>query len=114
MSRTKRGLSHLKKRRRLLKRVKGFEGGQKNLLKRAKTAALKAGAHAYRDRHVKKRDFRSLFQIRINAAARERGLSYSIFMHLLKKNSIALNRKILSQLGATYPKTFDAIVASAK
>lgn len=114
MSRVKRGLSHLKKRRRLLKRVKGFEGGQKNLIKRAKTAELKAGAHAYRDRRVKKRDFRALFQVRVNAAARERGMSYSAFMNALKKKNIALNRKVLSELAVSSPAAFDTIVAAVK
>lgn len=113
MSRVKRGLSHLKKRRNLLKRVKGFEGGQKNLIKRAKTAELKAGAHAYRDRRVKKRDFRALFQVRVNAAVRERGMSYSVFINALKKKNIVLNRKALSELAVQYPTAFDAIVAAA-
>lgn len=112
MSRVKRGLSHLKKRRNLLKRVKGFEGGQKNLIKRAKTAELKAGANAYRDRRVKKRTMRGLWQIRINAAIREQGLTYSTFMHALKQKGILLDRKVLSELAGKHPNVFKAIVAS--
>jgi large subunit ribosomal protein L20 len=114
MSRVKRGLSHLKKRRNLLKRVKGFEGGQKNLIKRAKTAELKAGAHAYRDRRVKKRNFRALWQIRINAAAREHGMSYSVFMNALKKKGIKLDRKVLSEIAAKHPHIFASIVTAVK
>lgn len=114
MSRVKRGLAHLKKRRNLLKRVKGFEGGQKNLIKRAKTAELKAGAHAYRDRRVKKRTFRQLWQVRINAAVREHGMSYSVFMSGLKKKQIALDRKVLATLAKDYPNIFKEIVAAVK
>ncbi len=114
MSRVKRGLSHLKKRRNLLKRVKGFEGGQKNLIKRAKTAELKAGANAYRDRRVKKRDFRGLWQVRINAAVREHGMSYSVFMNVLKKKGIRLDRKVLSTLAKDHPIIFKEIVAAVK
>ena len=112
MSRVKRGLSHLKKRRNLLKRVKGFEGGQKNLIKRAKTAELKAGANAYRDRRVKKRTMRGLWQIRINAAVREHGMSYSAFMGALKKKGILLDRKVLSELAHKHPSIFKTIVTS--
>lgn len=97
-----------------MKRVKGFEGGQGNLIKRAKTAELKAGANAYRDRRVKKRTMRALWQVKINAAAREHGMSYSVFMGALKKHGIALDRKVLSQLAVKYPAAFDAILATVR
>ena len=114
MSRVKRGLSHLKRRRNLMKRVKGFEAGRKNLIKLARTATLKAGAHAYRDRRVKKRDFRALWQIRINAAARQHGLSYSKFIFGLKKAGIEVDRKILSDLAEHQPAVFEQIATQAK
>ncbi len=114
MSRVKRGLSHLKRRRRLMKRVKGFEAGRKNLIKLAKTAVLKAGAHAYRDRRVKKRTMRALWQVRINAGAREFGMSYSAFMFALKKRVIKLDRKVLANLAAHHPQIFAKLVNEIK
>lgn len=107
-------MSHLKRRRRLLKRVKGYEAGRKNLLKLAKTATLKAGAHAYRDRRVKKRTMRGLWNVRVNAAIRPYGMSYSQFIFALKKKGIALNRKMLSELAARHPEAFAAVVKAAK
>ena len=114
MSRVKGGVKRTKTRRRLLKRVRGFVGTKKNLVKRAKTAALHAGADAYRDRRRKKREFRALWQIQINAATRGAGLSYSTFMGMLKKKQIGLNRLILSQLAAEEPRVFEKIVQSVK
>ena len=114
MSRVKRGLSHLKRRRSLMKRVKGFEAGRKNLIKLAKTAVLKAGVHAYRDRKVKKRNMRGLWNIRVNAAIRAHGMSYSRFIFALKQKNIMLNRKMLSELGASHPNIFEALAASVK
>jgi large subunit ribosomal protein L20 len=114
MSRVKRGTAHVKRRRALKKRVKGFGQGRKNLIKAMKTADTRAGAHAYRDRRVKKRDFRRLWQIRINAAVREFGISYSVFMGALKKKKIDLNRKVLSEIAAEQPKVFEKIVEQVK
>lgn len=114
MSRVKRGLGHLKRRKYILKRVKGFEAGRKNLIKLAKTAELKAGAHAYRDRRVKKRTMRALWNIRVNAGAREQGVSYSVLMGGLKKRDIRLNRKALAALAADEPAIFAAVVAEGK
>jgi large subunit ribosomal protein L20 len=114
MPRVKRGLGHLKKRRSLMKRVKGFEGGRRKLIKLAKTADTKAGAHAYRDRRVKKRDMRALWQVRINAAVRTLGTSYSKFIGGLKKKEVALDRKVLSEIAAKEPKVFEKIVAFVK
>jgi len=114
MSRVKRGLLHAKKRRSLLKRVKGFGAGRKKLIKLAKTADTKAGAHAYRDRRVKKRTTRRLFQVRINAAVHAFDMSYSKFMGALKSKEIGLDRKILSQLAADQPQIFEKIVDKIK
>ncbi|HQF56901.1 MAG TPA: 50S ribosomal protein L20 [Candidatus Magasanikbacteria bacterium] len=114
MPRVKRGLMHAKKRRVLLKRVKGFEGGKKKLIKLAKTADTRAGAHAYRDRRVKKRTMRGLWQIKIGAAVKEFGLSYSKFMNGLKTKEIALDRKILSQIAENHPNVFAKIVEESK
>lgn len=114
MPRVKRGVQHLKKRRKLMKRVKGFEAGRKNLLKLAKTADTKAGSYAYSDRRRKKRDFRRLWQIRINAAVRELGTSYSKFMGGLKKKEVILDRKVLSEIAVQEPKVFKKIVDFVK
>jgi len=114
MPRVKRGLTHAKKRRSLHKRVKGFEGGRKNLIKVAKVADTKAGAYAYRDRKNKKREMRRLFQVRINAAVRAFGTTYSKFMGSLKNKEVGLDRKILSQVAAQEPKVFEKIVDFVK
>jgi len=114
MPRVKRGKSHVKHRNAILKRTKGYEGGRKSLIKLAKTAETKAGAHAYRDRRLKKRDARALWQVKINAAVRTFGMSYSVFMGSLKKKHIALDRKILSQLAQHHPKIFKKVVENAQ
>jgi large subunit ribosomal protein L20 len=88
--------------------------GRKSKIKLAQTAATKAGAHAYRDRRNKKRVMRRLWQIRINAAARLNGLSYSNLMDLLKKANVAIDRKVLSQIAAKHPGTFTKIVEAVK
>jgi large subunit ribosomal protein L20 len=114
MPRVKRGKGHLKKRKALLKRVKGFEGGRRKLIKLAKTADTKAGAHAYRDRRVKKRDMRRLWQTRINAGVRNLGLTYSTFIGGLKAKQVQLDRKVLSELAKDEPKVFEKIVEFVK
>jgi len=111
MPRVKRGMTHVKKRRKLLKDVKGYKWGRKNLIKLAKTARTKAGAHAYVDRRKKKRTMRGLWQIKINAFVREYGLSYSRFMDILKKNKIALDRKVLADLAVNNKETLAALIA---
>jgi large subunit ribosomal protein L20 len=98
MPRVKRATIHLKKRRNLLKRAKGYKWGRKNLIRAASTAVLKAGVHAYVDRKKKKRENRALWQIKISAFTKEHGLSYSKFIHLLKVNKIEVDRKILADL----------------
>ena len=114
MSRVKRGTLHAKKRRVLLAKTKGMMWGRKSKLRLARTAELKAGVYAYRDRRNKKREFRRLWQVRINAGVREHGISYSRFMDLLKKSGIILDRKILSNLAKDQKPVFDAIVTLVK
>ncbi|MFA6525288.1 MAG: 50S ribosomal protein L20 [Patescibacteria group bacterium] len=110
MPRVKRGTAHVKRRKNLLARTKGYKWGRKKKIKEAKTAVLKAGAHAFRDRRAKKRTARSVWQIRINAAVREEGLTYSKFIDLLKKSKVEIDRKVLSELAQKNPEVFKAIV----
>ena len=112
MPRVKRGTIAAKRRRRILKRAKGFRFGRSKKEREARTALLHAGVHAFRHRREKKRDRRALWQIQINAAGRPLGLSYSRFMGLLKKSKIGLDRKILAQLAEHEPETFKRIVES--
>jgi len=114
MPRVKRGKTHVAKRKRLLKQTKGYKAGRKKLVKAAKTAVNKAGAHAYRGRKVKKRVNRSLWQVKINAACRKEELSYSKFINLLKKNKIDLDRKVLADMAVKTPKTFATLVKEVK
>jgi len=114
MPRVKRGVMHTKRRRGILKATKGYRWGRKSKIKLAKTAKMKAGAHAYVGRKNKKRTFRANWQVNINAAIRAFDLSYSKFMGLLKKKGIALNRKMLAQIAIESPKTFEAIVNEVK
>lgn len=100
----------MKRRTKLLKKVKGYRWGRKNLIKAAKTAVLKAGAHAYIDRKKKKRTNRALWQIKIGAFLREYNLSYSKFINLLKKEKIALDRKILADLAVNNKETLANII----
>lgn len=110
MPRVKRGKSHLKKRKKLLKQAKGYLGGRKSKIKLAKTAIRKAGVYAYRDRRIKKRKARALWQIKINAGCRANNFIYSKFIANLKKNKIELDRKILADLAENYPQIFGEIV----
>lgn len=105
---------HLKRRRNLLKRTKGYRWGRKSKITLAKVAARKAGVYAFAHRRDKKGDFRKLWQIQINAAVREQGLSYSKFIDLLKKNKIELDRKILAELARDYPAVFKKVVEAVK
>ncbi|RMD58897.1 50S ribosomal protein L20 [Candidatus Parcubacteria bacterium] len=114
MPRVKRGTIHVKKRRRLLAKTKGYRLGRKNLLKQAKEAVVKAGVHAYVDRRKKKRTRRALWQIKINAFVRELGLSYSRFINLLHKKNIELDRKILADLAVNNKKVLNAVVEQIK
>lgn len=102
------------RRKKVLKKAKGFFGRRKNVWTVAKNAVEKAMSYAYRGRKEKKRSFRSLWVMRINAGAREQGLTYSQFMGALKKNNIELNRKVLADLAMNYPEAFKAVVDQVK
>jgi len=106
-------ISH-KRRERLLKYTKGFRWGRKSRLRAAKEALLHAWTYAYRDRRNKKREFRRLWQIQINAACREHGLSYSKFIYGLKQKKIELDRKILATIAQNHPEIFEKIVEEIK
>ena len=98
MPRVKRGFTARKRRNKILKAAKGYRGGHSKQLRTARVTVDRAQAYAYRDRRTRKRDFRSLWIVRINAAARENGLSYSKFMSGLKKAGIELDRKVLADM----------------
>ncbi|MEA3273161.1 MAG: 50S ribosomal protein L20 [Patescibacteria group bacterium] len=112
--RIKRSVSAKKKRRKILKSAKGFLGSRKSCYRKAKEATTHAGKYAYRDRKVKKRTRRALWQIKIGNAVRPEGLNYSKFIFLLKKNKFGLDRKILADLAENYPSIFKKIVAKIK
>ena len=114
MPRVKRGPHRRAKRKRLLKRAKGYYATKSKLYQAAQEAVDKALNYAYGGRRRKKRDFRRLWVVRINAAAREHGLSYSVFMRGLKAAGVALDRKMLADLAATQAGAFAAIAAQAK
>ena len=113
MPRVKRGTTSLKTRRKTLKYTKGFKWGRKSKERAAKEALLHAWSHAFSDRKKKKRNFRSLWQIKINAAARENDITYSKLVSLLKKKNIMLDRKTLADLAENEPETFKQVVAAA-
>ena len=112
--RTQKGAARTKAKRRLRKRTKGYRGGRGNLTRTMKETVIRAGVYAYRDRRVRKREFRKLWIIRINAACRERGIRYSEFIHGLAKANLGLDRKTLSELAVSDPTAFDAVVEKAK
>ncbi|MGB9726490.1 MAG: 50S ribosomal protein L20 [Minisyncoccia bacterium] len=112
MARVKGGVMTKKRRKKVVKYAKGFKYGRKNKYRQAREALLHAFSHAFKDRKRKKREKRQLWQIKINAAAREKGLNYSKFISLLKKNNIKLDRKILAQVAENYPKIFGKILES--
>lgn len=114
MSRVTRGNRKLLRRKKILKLAKGFFGAKKKNYRTAKEAVERALIYSYRDRRNKKRDFRKLWNVRINAAARNYGLSYSRFIYGLKKANIKLNRKILSNLAVSEPDTFGKIIETVK
>lgn len=114
MPRVKRGTTHIKKRRKLLRSAKGYKWGRKNLIKLAKVAVVKAGKYQYESRRKKKSIIRREWQGVINAAVREQGMTYSKFIDRLKKNNIELDRKILSKIALEHPKVFEKIVEKVK
>ncbi|MFA4873468.1 MAG: 50S ribosomal protein L20 [Patescibacteria group bacterium] len=114
MSRVKRGLLRARKRHSLLKQAKGYRWGRKKISRLANVAVIKAGVYQYRDRRTKKREIRKLWQVRLNAAVRMHGLTYSKFIHLLKLKKVELDRKSLSTLAQDHPEVFVKIVEAVK
>ena len=112
--RVSKGAARRRAKKRLFKRAKGFRGGRGKLLRTVKETVLRADVFATRDRRVRKRDFRSLWIVRINAAVRMRGLRYSQFISGLKKANILLDRKMLADMAVADPVAFDKVVELAK
>jgi large subunit ribosomal protein L20 len=112
--RTTKGAARTRAKKRLFKQVKGYRGGRSKLLRTAKETLLRSGAYAFRDRRTKKRQFRRLWIIRLNAAAREHGLRYSEFICGLKLAGIELDRKTLSEMAISDPDGFGEVVAQVK
>jgi large subunit ribosomal protein L20 len=113
MSRVKRGVTSHARHRKVIKQAKGYYGRRKNTIRVAKQAVDKAGQYAYRDRKVRKRTFRALWIQRINAAARENGLTYGRLIDGLKKAGIELDRKVLADIAVHEPATFKGLVEAA-
>ena len=114
MTRVKRSVHARKKRREVLERTKGYRGEANHNYKRAKEALIKAETYAYRDRRNRKRDFRRLWISRINAAARQEGMTYATFMHGLKLAGIELDRKVLADIAVRDPETFRRFAEAAR
>ena len=114
MPRVKRGVTANKRRRNVLKHTKGFRWSRKTKERAAKEALLHAWTHAFRGRKEKKRNYRTLWNVKIGAGLREEGISYSKFIAALKKNNVALDRKILADLAEHEPEIFKQVVAKVK
>ncbi|GGX79615.1 50S ribosomal protein L20 [Litchfieldella qijiaojingensis] len=114
MTRVKRGVVARRRHKKILKQAKGYYGARSRVFRVAKQAVIKAGQYAYRDRRQRKRQFRALWIARINAAARQSGLSYSRFIAGLKKAGIEIDRKVLADLAVHEKAAFAAIVEKAK
>ena len=114
MARVKRGVTSHAKHKKVLKKAKGYYGARKNTIRVARQAVEKAGQYAYRDRKTRKRNFRSLWIQRINAAAREHGLTYARLVDGLTKCGIEVDRKVLSDIAIHEPQAFAAMVVKAK
>ena len=114
MARVKRGVTTRAKHKRILERAKGYYGRRKNTIRVARQAVEKAGQYAYRDRKVKKRNFRALWIQRINAAVRAEGMTYGQFIHALKLAGITLDRKVLADIAMHEPEAFGGIIGQAK
>lgn len=110
MARVKRGTTHVKRRANILKKAKGYLNRRSTHLRAAREALLHAGKYAYRDRRARKSDMRSLWIVRLSAAAQERGMSYSEFIGRLKKANVEINRKMLSEMAVNNPEVFNKIV----
>jgi large subunit ribosomal protein L20 len=114
MSRVKRSVSARKKRRKVLEQAKGYRAGKHASYRRAKEQVQRSGQYAYRDRRVRKREFRKLWIVRINAGARLNGMSYNQFMHGLQLAQVELDRKVLADIAVNDPATFTALVEQAR
>jgi len=114
MPRVKGGVKARRRHKKVLKAASGFVGGRRRLYRQAKETLDRAGVYAYRDRRVKKRMFRRLWIVRINAAVRAAGLSYSQFMNGLKKAEVSLDRKVLADMAVADPKGFGQLVETAR
>jgi large subunit ribosomal protein L20 len=114
MPRVKRGVTAHASHKKVIARAKGFRGRRKNVFRIANEAVMRAEQYAYRDRRNRKRDFRSLWITRINAAVREHGLSYSVFMNGLRKAAIAIDRKLLADIAVLDKPAFSKFVEKAK
>ena len=114
MPRVKRGVTARARHKKVLEQAKGYRGRRKNVFRVAKEAVMKAGQYAYRDRRQRKRQFRALWIVRINAAARELGMTYSVFINGLKKAAIDLDRKVLADLAVFDKPAFAALANQAK
>lgn len=114
MTRVKRGVQKRKRKKNIIKQAKGFKWRRKSNYVAAKEALKHAWTYSYRDRRNKKRDFRRLWQIKINAICRENGITYSRFINGLKKSNIIIDRKILSQLALEHPDIFKKIIEEVK
>ena len=112
--RVTRGIHRHRRAKALHKLTKGYRGMRRSTIKKAKEAVIKAGQNAYRDRRLKKRNFRSLWTLRLSAAVAPLGMNYSRFINGLKKSNIGLDRKSLSEISIHYPAIFEKIVAEAK
>ena len=114
MSRVKRGVAAHAKHKKVIKAAKGYYGRRKNTIRVAKQAVERAGQYAYRDRKARKRNFRSLWIQRINAAVREQGMTYGRFIDGLNKAGVEVDRKVLSDLTIREPEAFKALIEQAK
>ncbi len=114
MSRVKKGVVSHRKHKKILKQAKGYYGARSRVYRVAKQAVIKAGQYAYRDRRQKKRQFRALWIVRVNAAVRQHGLTYSAFIHGLKLAAIDVDRKVLAQLAFENNEGFALIVEKVK
>lgn len=114
MPKAVRSIAKKKRHKKWIKRAKGYEGRRKNVFKLAKEAVLTAGQHAYNDRRKKKEQFRSQWQVLINAAARQNGTTYARFIKAMRDKQVGLDRKVLSQIATKHPQIFADIVSQVK
>lgn len=114
MTRVKRSVQKRRRKKKIIKLAKGYKWSRKAKYRLAKDALKHAWTYAYRDRKAKKRDFRQLWQIKINALCRENGISYSRFINALRKSNIIIDRKILAELAQTHPEIFKKIIEEVK